>query len=83
MKSNGFGRFEQRIVVHVDQQYVSLIESQNGGRNTGQYDAQHTFVWSRLSTRKGDDEGIVSHLSVLLKDLPEDAWHIDWKRSYY
>ncbi|WP_111817770.1 hypothetical protein [Agrobacterium sp. CFBP2214] len=83
MKSNGFGRFEQRIIVHIDQQYASLIESQNGGVSRWKFDGRRTFVWSRLSTRKGDDEGIVSHLSTLLKDLPESAWNIDWKRSQY
>ncbi|KXG85793.1 hypothetical protein [Agrobacterium bohemicum] len=83
MKSNGFGSFKQKIVVHIDQGLALPFENHSSFANTGTIDGRHTFVWSRLSTRKGDDEGATSHLSSVFKDIPENAWHIDWGNSQY
>lgn len=83
MKSNGFGSFKQQIVVHVDQGPASLFENHSSFAKKGTIDGRHTFVWSRLSTRKGDDEGATSHLSAVLKNIPENAWSIDWGNSLY
>lgn len=83
MQSNGFGRFEQSIVVQVDEHHSSKIENTYQGASPWQRRGKNTFAMSRLSARKGDDEEVVWHMSTLLKELPDGAWSIDWKRSNY
>ena len=83
MQSNGFGRFEQSIVVQIDEHHSSKIENTYQGASPWQCRGENTFVLSRLSARKGDDEEVVWHMSALLRPLPEYAWSIDWEKSQY
>lgn len=83
MQSNGFGRFKQSIFVEIDGPHSSKIENIYQGVSPWQRRGKNTFVLSRLSARKGDDEEVVWHMSALLRPLPEDAWSIDWEKSQY
>lgn len=83
MQSNGFGRFKQSIFVEIDEHHSSKIENTFQGANSWQRGDENTFVLSRLSARKGDDEEVVWHICALLRPLPEDAWSIDWEKSQY
>lgn len=87
MKSNGFGRWRQKIIVHVDgrhsEEVARKLDACGPFKNPGNPERSY-FEWTRLTTRRGDDEDIVFELCMLLGG-PSDRydWHIDWKTSEY
>ncbi|MDQ0319649.1 hypothetical protein QO002_001787 [Pararhizobium capsulatum DSM 1112] len=86
MKSNGFGRFRQNIIVHVDRSHADEVTTKlevlpfnEDGEPTQAY-----FAWSRLTKRPGNDEDVVWDLSVLLGYPGERFdWTVDWNLSKY
>lgn len=75
-------RWKQEISISVDQQY-STTAAELFGTPAISTQGRHSFIWARFTSHRGDDERIVWDLSAILKDLPEDAWDIDWKNSRY
>ncbi|MCA1490478.1 hypothetical protein I6F11_06030 [Ensifer sp. NBAIM29] len=81
MKSNGFGSFIQTLVIVVSNENSEQVASILGIEPYEIIDNQALFEWTRQTTRKGDDEGIVFDLS---RELGFDLqWRIDWDKSDY
>jgi hypothetical protein len=95
MRSNGFGRFPQRIVVHVDHNNAELVcaklravPMEEGGSSGEQFSESGrtcaSLTWSRLTTRPGNDEDVVYDLQIALDDSHNSfGWKIDWNASDY
>lgn len=87
MKSNGYGSWRQRVIVSVDGRYSEEVASKLG--KCKPFKRQKSperayFEWTRLTTRRGDDEDVVFELCILLGVPPgEYDWHIDWNESEY
>jgi hypothetical protein len=86
LKTNGFGRWKQSIVVRVPGANADLV-----GRSLFTHyqpdprDASFALIiWNRFSVRQGDDEDVVNALWVALGRLaPSVQWEIDWEASSY
>lgn len=87
MKSNGFGSWRQKIIVHVDAEHSEEAARKLGaskpfakrGRPERAY-----FEWTRVTTRRDDDEDVVFELCMLLGNPPSQYdWHIDWGASEF
>lgn len=86
MKTNGFGRWNQRIVVTVGKEHSELVCKKLGiapWKESG--DPPRTyFVWERLTVRPGNDEDVVWDLTEQLQDAQNVLdWRIDWRASDY
>lgn len=85
MKANGFGSWEQKIIVHVDKQHADQVAAKLGlapVKEAGD-PVRVYFEWSRLTTTPRDDEGVVWDLSALLGLDEAVDWTIDWAASDY
>ncbi len=85
MRSNGLGRWEQRIIVHVSKEHsdqVAAILGVASFKESGS-PVRAYFSWSRLTTRPGDDEDIVCDLSALLGIEDQLSWKVNWNESEY
>ncbi|MCA1442681.1 hypothetical protein I6F07_21150 [Ensifer sp. IC4062] len=85
MKSNGFGSWEQRIVVSVEKEHAPRVAAKLGidpFKEAGEPGRAY-FAWTRLSMRRGNDEDIVFDLSMLLGIDGEGNWKVDWSESEY
>ncbi|MCS5597952.1 MAG: hypothetical protein NZ828_11940 [Alphaproteobacteria bacterium] len=83
MKSNGFGRFEQTIIIRVDGEYAQHASNclkSEPFRIVG--DGHHDFIFKRLTTTRGDDEDIVYDVDAML-NLKFGTWSILWGESEY
>lgn len=81
MRSNGYGSYIQTIVVSVPNENAEKVASVLGIKPHEIADNQAGFQWTRQTTRKGDDEGVVFDLS---RELGFDLeWRIDWDKSDY
>lgn len=86
MESNGFGRWNQKIVVTVAKQHAELVSKKLGlvPRKEGGDPARVHFEWTRLTVRPGNDEDVVFDLSAKLNDAQQKIdWQIDWRASEY
>ncbi|WP_105436503.1 hypothetical protein [Neorhizobium tomejilense] len=86
MKSKGFGRTEQTIIVTVAPSDAEAVAKKLDARMLPAVpDSTFTAVeWKRITVRRGDDDDIVWHLNVALRELPETIkWNIDWRASTY
>lgn len=87
MESNGYGSWRQRVIVSVDSRYsdevARKLDTSEPLKKQGTPERAY-FEWTRLTTRRGDDEEVVLELCVLL-DVPPSQydWHIDWDASQY
>jgi hypothetical protein len=86
MKSNGFGSWQQSIVIRAPLVSAEAIAERLAAR--AQLDEQDmskaSVVWTRWTVHSGDDEDVVVELWGLLAELAETAeWHIDWRASAY
>ena len=83
MKSNGFGRHEQTIIIRVDGEHAqhasNCLKSEAFRIND---DGGHDFAFTRLTTTRGDDEDIVYDVAALL-GLSTGTWSILWDESEY
>ncbi|MEY9531136.1 hypothetical protein ABIA19_000926 [Sinorhizobium fredii] len=87
MEANGFGSWRQKIIVHVDARHSDEVAKKlcaPGPLKKQGNPKRAYFEWTRLTTRRGDDEGVVFELSILL-GIPSGRcdWHIDWDSSEY
>ncbi|MCV9960281.1 hypothetical protein OIU34_00060 [Pararhizobium sp. BT-229] len=86
MKSNGFGRWRQNIIVLVDRNHADEVATKLGVlpfKEDGET-KQAYFAWTRLTTRAGNDEDVVWDLSALLGVASDRfSWQIDWDASDY
>ncbi|WP_457587229.1 hypothetical protein [Ensifer canadensis] len=85
MRSNGFGSSRQKIVVNVDAGHCEEVAKKlcvSGFKKQGKPERAY-FEWARFTTRRGDDEDVVWHLSLLLGAGVHDGWEIDWDSSEY
>ncbi|KSV85303.1 hypothetical protein N183_02350 [Sinorhizobium sp. Sb3] len=85
MRSNGFGRWEQRIIVHVSKEHSEQVAAILGVapfKESGS-PVRAYFEWSRLTTSPGDDGDIICDLSALLGMDDPLSWKVDWKESEY
>lgn len=85
-KSNGFGRFNQTIVLRVTLDNCDAVSRRLG--NAAAYEAHDSlaakFTWKRSTHRLRDDEDVVFALSTALGDVVEQSnWWIDWAASEY
>lgn len=86
MKSNGFGRFQQKVIFHVAKDHAKAVAEKLGlepfeieGDPNRAY-----FEWTRLTARPGNDEDVVIDLFTMLGDTHDDIdWHVDWRASEY
>ncbi|MCY1220874.1 hypothetical protein D9M68_402690 [compost metagenome] len=87
MESNGFGSWRQKIIVHVDARHSEEVAKKlcvSGPFKKHGKPERAYFEWTRLTTRRGDDEDVVFELSMLLGIPPSKSdWHIDWDSSEY
>lgn len=86
MKSTGFGRHEQTIILRVPVADVQFFADRLGASPEHEDDDEPTakLVWKRLSVRLGNDEDVVTDIWHLLgKDAEIRDWHIDWQASKY
>ncbi len=87
MEANGFGSWRQKIIVHVDarhaEEMANKLDVSEPFKRLGSPERAY-FEWTRLTTRRGDDEAVVFELCMLL-DVPPSRydWHIDWDASQY
>ena len=83
MRSNGFGSYIQKIVVHVPRVHAAEA-SKILGVEPFAHDpssGRSFFRIERQSIRRGDDESVVFDLS---HDLPfRLEWKVDWAQSEY
>lgn len=86
MKSNGFGRFQQKVIVRVPKDHAKVAGEKLGlapFKETSD-PARVYFEWTRLAVRTGNDEDVVFDLAVMLGEAHETIeWQIDWKNSVY
>ncbi|WP_155737496.1 hypothetical protein [Agrobacterium tumefaciens] len=82
MDLNTLNRWTQKITISVDGQYIATA-ARLLGTSGSSIRHERNFIWTQATSHRGDDERVVWDLSVLLKDLPEDAWRIDWENSRY
>lgn len=86
LKSNGFGRVEQRIVFYtpkINREFIlnmELFELRN--KEEKATDTFDRYVWQRYTTRTGDDETIVYELAVILNGVT-NQWRINWSECTY
>ena len=84
MKSNGFGRHEQTIIIRVDGEHArhasNCLKSEPFRVDDG--GGHHDFAFTRLTTTRGDDEDIVYDVDTLL-GLSAGTWSILWDESEY
>lgn len=86
MKSNGFGRLVQTIIIHVPKEHTQQFASKLGVHPFKEEGnpARAYFSWKRLTTRKGNDEDVVYDLYIIFDDIDhERGWKIDWDASEY
>lgn len=86
MQSNGFGSVEQKIVVHVPNEYAKqfALRLEANPYNEESDSARSYFVWNRWTTRPGNDEDVVFALYALLTEEEHSIdWKIDWEASDY
>ncbi len=85
LKSNGFGSFQQLIVVRVDKRHLPRLLSQPGVEFIEEQ-ADHALVQYPLwTTRPDDDETVVYELRYRFSalEIPFEDWSIDWEHSVY
>ncbi|MCA1490750.1 hypothetical protein I6F11_07440 [Ensifer sp. NBAIM29] len=86
MKSNGYGRFIQKIVINVALADVDAV-SQKLGISAEPDTANSStakLIWTHLTRQLGNDEDVVFDLWMELGDLAYTTkWQIDWEASEY
>lgn len=85
MKSNGFGSWEQKIIIHVDKGHANQAAAKLGVaplKEAGD-PVRVYFEWTRLTTTPRDDEEVVWDLSAILGLDGTVDWTIDWAASDY
>ena len=86
MKSNGYGRFIQKIVINVAVTDLDAVSQKLGISAEADVGDPLTrrLIWTRLTRRLGNDEDVVFDLWRELGDLADKTeWHIDWDASEY
>lgn len=87
MRSNGFGSWSQKVIVHVDarhsEEVAKKLRASGPLKRQGKPERAY-FEWTRASTSRGDDEDVVFELSMLIGDLPNHYdWNIDWSATEF
>ena len=83
---NGFGRWQQTIVLHVPNRHSQTVSDRLGLTPFKKEDApdRSFFEWRRLTTRPGNDEDVVWDLTERLNDSRSELeWIIDWQSSNF
>ena len=84
MQSNGFGSFQQRIVVRVDAEHVDMFAEAFDTKPFRTTSEHSDFNVSTSSRKRGDDETIMYDIDHRLPDLPSfKGWKILWDESSY
>ena len=85
LKSNGFGSFQQIIVISIDQYWTDELLKIDGCKLLKQDKSRSLIQIPLLSRRTGDDETVVYEIRYMLTALgvPFADWTIDWDRSQY
>ena len=86
MKSNGYGRFVQTIVIKVAIADHIAVSRQLGitAERCSDDPSRMQFIWNRLSRQLRNDEDVVFDLRLELGDLADQVdWSIDWQASNY
>lgn len=86
MKSNGYGRYIQNIVINVAIADLGAV-SQKLGISAEPDTANSStvkLIWTHLTRQLGNDEDVVFDLWMELGNLADKTeWHIDWQASEY
>lgn len=86
MKSNGYGRFIQQIVIKVSIAVLDAVSQRLGisaEPDTGDASTAK-LIWTRLTRQLGNDGDVVFDLFAELGDLADKTqWKIDWEASEY
>ena len=85
LKSNGYGSFEQRLVVRVENAYVDVFAEAFGVQAFRRSDEGADFIVQTSSTRRGDDETIMYEIDYTLPESmePFKGWKVLWDESSY
>ncbi len=83
LQSNGYGSFEQSIMIRVDHECAyNVTQALNVSIRTT-HDEYVEFTWKRFTTKLRDDDDIVFEAEMLLSDIVCSCWSIDWEQSFY
>lgn len=84
MKSNGYGRFIQKIVINVALADVDAVSQKLGISAEPDTANSAKLIWTHLTRQLGNDEDVVFDLWMELGDLAYTTkWQIDWEASEY
>ena len=84
LKSNGYGSFEQKIVVRVDTEHVETFKEAFDTRPFRTTDTHSDFIVQTSSKCRGDDETVMYEIDYALPDLPAfKGWKVLWEESEY
>jgi len=84
LKSNGFGSFEQKIVVRVDTNATEAFSEAFDAQPFRSSPDHSDFIIQTSATRRGDDETILYEIDYALPvDVPLGAWSVKWGESSY
>ena len=84
IRSNGYGSFQQRIVVRVETEHVETFAEAFDAKPFRTTQDHTDFVVQASSRYKGDDETIMYDIDYRLPDLPSfKGWKILWDESFY
>lgn len=86
MRSNSYGRWEQTIIIDVEESAACKLGSALGAEPFVKFgvSSRAFLVWKRLTTRPGNDEDVVWDIWIALSHLDGDIdWRIDWRCSDY
>lgn len=83
-KSNGFGKFEQKIVVRVDSAHADAFAEAFNTKPFRTLPEHSDFIVQTSSKKRGDDETILYEIDYSLPtSIPRNAWTILWDESSY
>lgn len=84
LKSNGFGTYEQKIIVRVDTKHVEKFEHAFDTQPFRTTPKHSDFTIQLRSKKRGDDESVMYEIDNMLPDLPAfQGWEVLWDESTY
>lgn len=84
LKSNGYGSFEQKIVVRVDIEHVDTFASAFDTTPFRTAPEHSDFIVQTSARSRGDDETIMHMIDYMLPNMqPFKGWEVLWEESVF
>jgi len=84
LASNGYGSFEQKIVVRVDSEHAETFSEAFDTQPFRTTPEQSDFVIQTSAGKRGDDEAVMYDIDYMLPDLPSfKGWQVLWGESRF